>query len=251
MPEPNLLVTLFILIVLELILGFDNILMVSIISQRVEEKKQRFVRYLGLVFAALNRIALVFFLSWFTSLGKILFYINNLDITVKDVVFFIGGSFLVWKSFKEIYIIIEYQKNEQYENYKTKNYSVFKAIFQIMALDSIFSIDSIITAIGLTENMIIIVFSILFSVLLMIFLVDKINNFILHNVSIKILALGFMFAIGVVLFLEVFDTKIPKIYLGMTLVFTLTIQLLQKRYKEKRKRNRKRAFIRSSFKKIS
>lgn len=251
MPEPNFLVTLFILLVLELILGFDNVLMVSIISQRVEEKKQNVIRFLGLVFAALNRVALVFFISWFTALSKILFYINNLDITVKDVVFFIGGSFLVWKSFKEIYIIIEHQKNEHDEVDKTKKYSVFTAIFQILALDAIFSIDSVITAIGLTENVIIIVSSILMSVLFMIFLVDKINNFIKNNISIKILALGFMFVIGVVLFLEVFDTKVPKYYLGVTLIFTLAIQLLQIRYKENRKRKKKRAFIRSSYKKIS
>ncbi len=251
MPEPNLLVTLFILIVLELILGFDNVLMVSIISQRVEEKKQNIIRFLGLVFAALNRIAFVFFISWFTSLGKILFYINNLDITVKDIVFFIGGSFLVWKSFKEIYVIIEHKKNDHDELYKAKKYSVFKALFQIIALDAIFSIDSVITAIGLTENMAVIVISILFSVLFMILLVNKINSFIKNNVSIKILALGFMFVIGVVLFLEVFNTKVPKYYLGVTLAFTLAIQLLQIRYKENRKRKKKRAFIRSPFKKIS
>ena len=102
-----------------------------------------------------------------------------------------------------------------------------------------------------TENVIIIVSSILLSVLFMIFLVDKINNFIKNNISIKILALGFMFVIGVVLFLEVFDTKVPKYYLGVTLIFTLAIQLLQIRYKENRKRKKKRAFIRSSYKRIS
>ena len=251
MPEPNLLVTFLILLLLELILGFDNVLMVSIISQRVEEKKQNIIRFLGLLFAALNRIALVFFISWFTALGKILFYINNLDITIKDVVFFIGGAFLVWKSFKEIYIIIEHKQSDLNGIYKRRTYSVFAAIFQIIALDAVFSIDSVITAIGLTENMIVIICSILFSVLFMIFLVNKINKFINNNISIKILALGFMFVIGVVLFLEVFDTKVPKFYLGITLVFTLVIQLLQIRYKENRKRKRKKVFIRSSYKKMS
>ena len=134
---------------------------------------------------------------------------------------------MVWKSFKEIYVIIEHKKNDHDELYKAKKYSVFTAIFQIIALDAIFSIDSVITAIGLTENVALIVTSILFSVLFMIFFVNKINNFIKNNVSIKILALGFMFVIGVILFLEVFNTKVPKYYLGVTLVFTLIIQLLQ------------------------
>lgn len=249
MPEPNVLLTFFILIVLELILGFDNVLMVSIISQRVEEKKQNIIRFLGLFLAALNRIAFVFFISWFTALGKTLFYINKLDITVKDIVFFVGGSFLVWKSFKEIYVIIEHKEPD--DVYKTKTYSIFTAIFQIIALDAVFSIDSVITAIGLTENLAVIVSSILLSVLFMLLLVNKINNFIKNNISIKILALCFMFVIGVVLFLEVFDTKIPKYYLGITLVFTLAIQLLQIRYKENRKKKKKKNFIRSFYKKMS
>ncbi|APJ02426.1 TerC family protein [Silvanigrella aquatica] len=251
MPEPNFLVTFLVLMVLEFILGFDNVLMISIISQRVAEEKQKLIQFLGLTFAALNRIALVFFISWFTSLSTVLFYINNLDITIKDLIFFIGGAFLIWKSFKEIYYIIEYKKSNMNQQInKTKKYSFLTAIFQIIALDAVFSIDSVITAIGFTENVVAIILAILLSVFFMMFYVNKINIFIKNNASIKILALGFMFVIGVVLFLEVFDAKIPKYYLGVTLVFALIIQLLQLRYQENKKKFKKRSFIRTFYKKV-
>ena len=249
MPEPNLIFTFFILIILELILGFDNVLMVSIISQRVEEKKQNIIRILGLILAALNRIALVFFISLFTTLEKKLFILNDLDVSIKDIIFFVGGSFLIWKSFREIYITIEIKNNKTGEKKSDKIYSVLTAVFQIIAIDAVFSIDSIITAIGFTDNLVVIVSSILISVLFMLLLVNKINLFIKNNVQIKILGLGFMFIIGVVLFLEVFDTKIPKYYLGITLVFALLVQLLQLRYKENKKKSKRKIFIRAQFKK--
>lgn len=249
MPEASLLITFFILILIELVLGFDNVLMISIISQRVKEKNQKVIRYLGLVLAALNRVLIILTITWFTALEKVLFYIGDLDIVVKDIIFFFGGFFLVFKSVKEIYIIIEH-KNEDISNLNIcKKISMLMAVLQIVAIDAVFSIDSVITAIGLTDNLLIIISSVFLSVVFMLVFVNKISDFIKNNISIKILALSFIFIIGIALCLEVFDKKVPKYYLGTTLVFALLIQLLQLRYKGNKKRKKKRIFIRSLNKK--
>ncbi|KAB8030905.1 TerC family protein [Fluviispira multicolorata] len=251
MPDAGILITFFILLCLEIVLGFDNILMISIISNRVELTEQNFIRYLGLLLAAVTRIFLLCGIAWVSSFQKSFIYIGSFDFSTRDIILTMGGLFLIWKSIKEIHATVEHKDYEGSENKSIYKISMFSAIIQIVTIDAVFSMDAVITAIGLTENLIVIIFSILVSVCIMIFFVNKIALFIKSYISVKILSLVFMLVIGATLCLEAFDRSIPKQYLYAPLLFALFIQLLQIRYEvNKRKRKEMRVISEESMRKL-
>ncbi|WP_186646337.1 TerC family protein [Fluviispira vulneris] len=238
MPDAGILITFFTLLCLEIVLGFDNILMISIISNRVNLESQNFIRYLGLILAATTRVFLLVGFTWVSSFQKSFIFIGNFDFSTRDIILTVGGLFLIWKSIKEIHATVEHKDCEISEDKNKYKISIFSAIFQIVFIDAIFSMDAIFTAIGLTENLMVIIFSILVSVLIMILFVNKVASFLKRFASVKILSLVFMLVIGTTLCLEAFDRSIPKQYLYAPLLFSLLIQLLQIRYeinKSKRK----------------
>ncbi|BBH51611.1 TerC family protein [Fluviispira sanaruensis] len=238
MPDAGILITFFTLLCLEIVLGFDNILMISIISNRVSLVNQNFIRYLGLILAAITRVFLLVGLTWVSSFQKSFIFIGGFDFSTRDIILTVGGLFLIWKSIKEIHSTVEHKDSDADEEKSKYKVSMFSAVTQIVFIDAVFSMDAIFTAIGLTENLLVIIFSILVSVCIMILFVNKVASFIKRFASVKILSLVFMFVIGTTLCLEAFDHSIPKQYLYAPLLFSLLIQLLQIRYeinKSKRK----------------
>jgi predicted tellurium resistance membrane protein TerC len=232
--------TFLVLLCLEIVLGFDNLLLISIIAQRVPVHQQHIIRRIGITMAAVMRIGLLFIIGWIASLNTPVFSIGDLGFSWRDIILSLGGVFLIWKAVTEIHHTVEHKAHERDKEQGVRIYdSGAKAVLQIMIIDSIFSIDSILTGVGLTENIMIIVAAILISLAIMLIFVNKIADFIAANASLKILALSFMLVIGVTLFLESFDQDIPKQYLYAPLVFALFIQALQLRYEMNRVRKAK------------
>lgn len=229
--------TFLVLLCLEIVLGFDNLLLISIIAQRVPVHQQKIIRRLGITLAAVMRIGLLFIVGWIASLNTAIFSVGDLGFSWRDIILSLGGVFLIWKAVTEIHQTVEHKAHQRNKDQGVRIYdSGAKAILQIMVIDSIFSIDSILTGVGLTENLYIIIAAILISLGFMLIFVNKIAEFIVANASLKILALSFMLVIGATLFLESFDQDIPKQYLYAPLVFALFIQALQLRYEVNRKK---------------
>ena len=220
------------LIGLELVLGVDNILVISIFVGRLPESQRNTARIVGLAVALLARILLLFILLQLASLT------NNvvLHYSVRDIILLIGGLFLLWKAVKEIHHTIELIDDHQ--SHAENGYRNFIGIIsQIVLLDIVFSIDSVITAIGLTDKIWIIITSVITSFLAILAFAKPIGDFILERPSLKILALSFLITIGVTIFIEGMHKHVPKAYIYLPMGFALFVEMLQLRYESnKRKR---------------
>lgn len=219
------------LFALELVLGVDNIIFISIISDRLPDHQRRKARTLGLLLAIITRIALLFSLSWMMSLTEPLFTIFGQDISGRDVILILGGLFLIAKSTHEIH-----QKLEAAEESNTvpKTSSFLFVIVQILLLDIVFSLDSVITAIGMVNQLSIMVAAIIASTLVMIFASHAIAEFVDQHPTIKLLALSFLVLIGVALLAEGFGTHIPKGYIYFSMTYALIVEFLNMRIRKKK-----------------
>jgi len=219
------LIGVFALIVgLELVLGVDNILVITIIVSRLEEKNQQKARVIGLVLAMVARIGLLFLLLQLTELTNPIF----MDLSVRDMILLAGGLFLLYKAVKEIHHTIEL-KDEHDAASKVKD-SFRSAIFQIVLLDMVFSVDSVITAIGLTDVVWVIVSAVILAFVVILIFAKPIGEFILANPALKILALSFLITIGITIFMEGLHKEVPKAYIYLPMGFALLVELLQMRY---------------------
>jgi predicted tellurium resistance membrane protein TerC len=212
------------LIVLEIILGIDNIIFISVLSQKLEEKKRNKFRWLGISLAMISRIGLLTLVSWLVHLEKDLFHIGKVHISIKDIILIAGGIFLLYKGTKEIY-----SKTETVEEdpTKTKKGTFARLLVEVLILDIVFSIDSIITAVGMVETLWIMYAAVTVSVVIMLFASKPISNFILKHPSFKILALCFLIMIGISLIIEAIDFKIPKGYIYFAMAFSFIVDLIQ------------------------
>ena len=218
-------IALFTLTIIEIILGIDNIIFISIITNKVNKKDRQKARVIGLLLALVLRIIMLFGLTWFIGLTKPIF----LDFSIKDLILFFGGVFLIFKSVLEISHKINVNFDEKI--IINKSVSFGSVIWQIVAVDFVFSVDSILTAIGLTKILLLMIVAVVISILFMIFYSSKISDIIDRYPSLEILALCFLILIGFTLILEAAHYEIPKGFIYFALFFTLGVELLNIRFR--------------------
>ena len=243
--DPNAWIAFLTLSALEIVLGIDNIIFISVIANRLPIEIREKVRRFGLLFALVTRILLLLSLSWVMGLTTPLFNITDHPISGRDLILLLGGFFLLWKASKEIYIEVEVgEHNAEYDNTQSQSnaksmLSLFiGAVLQIGLLDIIFSLDSVITAIGMVDQISVMIAAVLASVLIMLIAAKPIGDFVQSHPSIKVLALSFLTVVGVVLIAEGMGVHIPKGYVYVAMAFSLLVELLNIRSREKKKRLR-------------
>lgn len=208
---------------LELVLGIDNIIFISILVDKLPQEKKEVARKLGLFMAMFMRIGLLLILSWIVGLTAPLFTIMQTDISGRDLVLILGGLFLLWKSVGEIH--------ESFEGAEGKSINAVKATFgavivQIMGIDLVFSLDSIITAVGMVDQIAVMIAAVVVSVGVMMFFAGAIGRFISQHPTIKMLALSFLVVVAVVLMAEGFGHHVPKGYIYSAMAFAMIVELL-------------------------
>lgn len=240
--DPSIWVAFLTLTALEIVLGIDNIVFISVIANRVPKEMRAKVRQFGLLFALITRILLLLSLSWVMGLTNALFVIMDRPITGRDLILLLGGFFLIWKSAQEIYIEVETTEHESAPldselngaNGKTALKLFWGSIFQIGLLDIIFSLDSVITAVGMVDQIGVMIAAVLASIVVMLVAAKPIGDFVQKHPSIKVLALSFLTVIGVVLIAEGTGQHIPKTYVYVAMAFSLFVELLNIRSREKK-----------------
>ncbi len=229
--QPETWVALLTLSFLEIVLGIDNIIFISIVSNKLPEKNQARARNLGLLFAMGFRILLLLGITYIIGFTKPLFSVFELDISGRDLILFAGGLFLLAKSTSEIHHKIEGEMHEKSED--KKQVTVSSVITQIIFLDIIFSFDSILTAVGLTDHVIIMVIAVVISIGVMMLFSGKISAFINRHPTLQILALSFLILIGFMLVLDGFHVHVPKGYIYFAVAFSLIVEVLNMRLRKK------------------
>lgn len=221
--DPNAWIAFATLTALELVLGIDNIIFISILVDKLPEKQRELARRLGLGMAMFMRIGLLLVLAWIIGLTAPLFSVLGQDISGRDLILIGGGLFLLWKSTSEIHQSLEGEEGHSSSAVKATFTAV---ILQIMVIDLVFSLDSIITAVGMVDNIAVMIAAVVASVGLMMLFAGAIGRFVSNHPSIKMLALSFLAAVGVVLIAEGFGHHVPKGYIYFAMAFSLTVEML-------------------------
>jgi len=216
---------------LELVLGIDNVIFISILVDKLPPERREVARRLGLFLAMFMRIGLLLVLSWLVGLTQPLFTITRLEISGRDLILIAGGLFLLWKSTVEIHQLMEGEEGEASSKVK----ATFGAIiFQIIVIDLVFSLDSIITAVGMVNDIPIMVAAVVVSVALMMAFAGAIGRFVSSHPTIKMLALSFLFVVGVALIAEGFDKSVPKGYIYFAMAFSIMVEMLNLRMRKRK-----------------
>lgn len=227
-------IALFTLTFLEIVLGIDNIIFISILTNRLPRSKQNKGRAIGLTLALFFRITLLFSLTWMVKhLVTPLFSIFAFHFSVRELVLIAGGLFLLAKSVSELHYKIEAQENGESSAPVTAGF--MNTIIQISLLDIVFSFDSILTAIGLTDRLPVMITAVIISMIFMLIFSGKVADFIHKNPTLEILALSFLILIGFMLILEGFHYQIPKGYIYFAVFFSLGVELLNMKFRKKHK----------------
>lgn len=217
------------LTVLELVLGIDNIVFISVLAGKLPSEQQSRARYIGLGLALLMRIILLFSLSWVIGLTAPIFTAFGQAISGRDLVLLIGGLFLIGKSTHEIHHALEGEEG----NKMRKVYASFAGVLvQIAVLDMVFSLDSVITAVGMVDQIGIMVGAVVVSILFMMLFAGPIGAFVQKHPTVKMLALSFLLLIGVTLIAESFDRHIPKGYIYFAMAFSVMVEILNLRMRK-------------------
>lgn len=219
------LIPLLSLIALEVILGIDNIIFISILADKLPESQRNKLRFWGIGLAMVMRLALLAFISWILKLDKTLFSLFEIDFTGKGLILILGGLFLIYKSTKEIYHKTEIANSHEAELPKKGNFS--KLLGEVILLDLVFSVDSIITAVGMVDELWVMYTAVIVTVIIMLFASKPISGFISKHPSFKILALSFLMMIGVSLIAEGFHFEIPKGYIYFSMAFAFLVDVIQ------------------------
>ncbi len=229
--NPEAWIALGTLVVLEIVLGIDNIIFISILVGRLPVEQRDVARKLGLGLAMLARLALLFSIVWVMSLVDPWFTVLDNQISGRDIILIVGGLFLLGKSTHEIHNSLEISHQT---DVVTKHAGFVSVLAQIAVLDIVFSLDSVITAVGLVEHLPIMVIAILLSVGVMLFAAKSIGQFVDDNPTIKVLALSFLMMIGFTLIAEGFDVHVPKGYVYFAMAFSIVVELLNIRVRKKK-----------------
>lgn len=224
------------LIALEVILGIDNLIFISILADKLPVEQRSKLRFWGIGLALVFRLILLAAISWILKLDKTLFTIFETDISGKGLILIIGGLFLIYKSTLEIRHKTEVPKAETIKK-DTRVVTLRKLVGEIVVLDLVFSIDSIITAVGMVNELWIMYTAVIVSVIVMLVAAKPINEFISRNPSFKILALSFLLMIGVALLAEGLHFEIPKGYIYFSMAFAFFVDILQMKLEKKLRPN--------------
>jgi predicted tellurium resistance membrane protein TerC len=228
--NPEVWIAFFTLTALELVLGIDNIIFIAILVDKLPNEQQVLARRLGLFLAMFLRIALLLMLSWIVGLTEPVFTILGLDISGRDLILILGGLFLIWKSTAEVHQLLE---GEEGATSRKVASSFAGVIAQIIVIDLIFSLDSIITAVGMVSQVAVMIAAVVASVGLMMIFAGAIGLFISNHPTIKMLALSFLVVVGVVLIADGFDHHVPKGYIYFAMAFSMSVEMLNIRLRKK------------------
>lgn len=221
--SPETYLSLLTLTALEIVLGVDNLLFVSLVANELPENQREFARKLGLSLALFGRLALLLSLTWVLRFTEPLFEIAGHGFSGRDVILFLGGAFLIYKATQEIF---NHMEGPEGEKHLRRPPTLKMAIIQIIILDIVFSLDSIITAIGLAQHVIIMVIAIVIAVVIMIFFSQKIGQVIQEHPSMKVLGLAFLLVVAVMLVADSFGQHIERGYVYFALAFSLLVELI-------------------------
>ncbi len=228
--DPQIWIAFATLTLLELVLGIDNVIFVSILSDKLPENQQPKARFIGLSLALLMRVILLFSLTWVMGLVEPLFTVLGQHVSGRDIILLIGGLFLIFKSTREIHSSLEGAEGES----SKKVYAGFAAVIvQIMLLDIVFSLDSVITAVGMVDNVWIMIAAVVVSIVAMMIFAGSIGAFVQRHPTIKMLALSFLLLIGTTLIAEGLEFHIPKGYVYFAMAFAVFIETLNIRLRKK------------------
>ncbi|MEO1052150.1 MAG: TerC family protein [Bacteroidota bacterium] len=230
--QPESWIALLTLTFLEVVLGIDNIIFISIVSNKLPEKEQPKARNIGLLLALGFRVGLLVGIKWVMSFTKPLFEIMETQISGRDIILLAGGLFLIAKSTNEIFHKMEVEPEEHKSG---KAISLSSVIVQIVLLDIIFSFDSILTAVGLTDQLILMVIAVVIALIIMMAFSGRISAFIAKHPSLEILALSFLILIGFMLTLEGLHKHVEKGYIYFAVFFSLIVEILNMRRRKKRR----------------
>jgi predicted tellurium resistance membrane protein TerC len=219
------LIPLLSLIALEVILGIDNIIFISILADKLPEDQRKKLRFWGIGLALIMRLCLLALISWILKLDQILFRLFDIDFTGKGIILLLGGLFLIYKSTKEIYHKTEVLQSN--EAIPVKKASFQRLLGEVIILDLVFSIDSIITAVGMVQELWVMYTAVIVTVIIMLAAAKPISEFIAKHPSFKILALCFLMMIGVSLIAEGLHFEIPKGYIYFSMAFAFLVDVIQ------------------------
>jgi predicted tellurium resistance membrane protein TerC len=225
-------IALLTLTVLEIVLGIDNIIFISILADKLPKDQQNRGRQAGLMLAMLTRILLLLSLSWIIRLENPLFSIFTINITGRDLILLAGGIFLIAKSTMEIHDKLE-GKTEEHTGSTKKAVTLTSVVLQIGLLDIVFSLDSVITAVGMAKEILIMILAVIIAVIIMLFASGSISKFVNGHPTIKILALSFLLLIGTSLLVEGLHQEIPKGYIYFAMAFSVFVEMLNLRVRGK------------------
>jgi len=221
--DPNIWAAFITLSILEIVLGIDNIIFLSIISSRLPKEKQRFARMLGLSLALIMRIVLLACIAWLANANDTLFTVLGEEISIRDLILGGGGIFLLYKATVEIHHEME---GTILSGPKKAVATMGSVIVQIVLIDLVFSLDSIFTAVGVADDLPVMVAAIVVAILIMLFAAETVSKFVNEHPTIKMLALAFLVLIGVVLCADALDFHIPRGYIYMAIAFSLGVEAL-------------------------
>jgi len=242
--NPEIWISLFTLTVLEIVLGIDNIVFISILAGKLPQNQQGKARSLGLGLAMITRVLLLLSLNWIMQLTSPLFnmgewigltnkeLLERFAISGRDLILLIGGLFLIYKSTTEIHEKLEGEEEGTHKTRKTLSFSA--VIVQILLLDIVFSLDSVITAVGMASHIWVMIAAVIIAVIVMMFSSSAISHFVNHHPTVKMLALSFLLLIGVSLLAEGFEQHIPKGYIYFSMAFSVLVEALNLRAKKKK-----------------
>jgi predicted tellurium resistance membrane protein TerC len=228
--QPETWIALLTLTFLEIVLGIDNIIFISLVTNRLPENRQRAIRNTGLLLAMVFRSLLLLTISFFIRMTKPLFTVLSLGFSVRDLVLIAGGVFLVVKSITEIHSKMEGEDHTVKVNMRSKTISV---LIQIVLLDLIFSFDSILTAIGLTEHIPVMIMAIIVAIAVMMIFAGAVSRFINQHPTLQVLALSFLILIGFMLVIDGLHYHVPKGYIYFAVFFSLIVEVINIRIRRR------------------
>jgi predicted tellurium resistance membrane protein TerC len=228
--DPQAWIAFLTLTALELVLGIDNVIFISILVDKLPKASRELARRIGLLLAMFMRIGLLFLLSWIIGMTEPLFSVFRETLSGRDLILIAGGLFLLWKSTQEIHQLTE---GERVKHRRLVGTSFASVIVQITLIDIVFSLDSIITAVGMVDDIEVMIAAVVASVLLMMAFAGGIGRIVSAHPTIKMLALAFLFVIGVVLIADGFDHHVPKGYVYFAMAFSVAVEMLNLRMRRR------------------
>lgn len=230
--DPQAWIAFLTLVLLELVLGVDNVIFISILAGKLPAQEQGRARTTGILLAIISRVLLLLSLSWIIGLTEPLFSLFNYEIAGRDIILLVGGLFLIGKSTHEIHQKLEGEEDHSSDGSKRVGPSFLSVLIQILLLDVVFSLDSVITAVGMVDQLPVMIAAVIVAAIAMIFLAGAISNFVNQHPTVKMLALSFLLLIGFTLIVEGFHQHIPKGYIYFAMAFSVFVEILNLQLKK-------------------